>query len=42
MQRESLGTQTIDGIEAEGWRTTITIPAGAMGSDKPLTHVCET
>ena len=42
MQRESLGTQTIDGIEAEGWRTTITIPAGAMGNDKPITHVCET
>jgi hypothetical protein len=27
MQREPLGTQAIDGIEAEGWRITITTPA---------------
>lgn len=42
MQREALGTQAIDGIEVEGWRITITTPAGAMGNDKPITHVCET
>jgi hypothetical protein len=42
MKRESLGTEMIDGIEAEGWRTTITTPVGAMGNDKPIVHVCET
>src|SRR5437016_10772831 len=30
--RESLGTQTIEGVEAEGTRTTTTIPAGAIRS----------
>lgn len=42
MKREPLGTEMIDGVEAEGWRTTITTAAGAIGNDKPITHVCET
>jgi hypothetical protein len=42
MKREPLGTEMIDGIEAEGWRTTITTAAGAIGNDKPIAHVCET
>jgi hypothetical protein len=32
----SLGTQTISGVQAEGTRTTRTIPAGAMGNEKPI------
>ena len=32
----SLGTQTISGVAAEGTRTTRTIPAGAMGNEKPI------
>jgi hypothetical protein len=32
----SLGTQTIGGVAAEGTRTTRTIPAGAMGNEKPI------
>jgi hypothetical protein len=39
--KESLGTQTINGVAAEGTRFTRTIPAGAMGNDKPLTIVRE-
>jgi len=42
MKREPLGKEMIDEIEAEGWRTTITTAAGAIGNDKPITHVCET
>jgi hypothetical protein len=33
---ESLGTQSIQGIEARGRRYMTTIPAGAMGNDAPL------
>ena len=39
--KESLGTQTINGVAAEGTRYTRTIPAGRMGNDKPLTIVRE-
>ncbi|HEY0544672.1 MAG TPA: hypothetical protein VGC91_04675 [Pyrinomonadaceae bacterium] len=38
---ESLGTQTIEGVEAEGTRSTITIPAGRIGNDRPLEIVSE-
>jgi hypothetical protein len=38
---ESLGPQTIDGIYAEGTRTTRTIPAGEIGNEKPITIVSE-
>lgn len=32
----SLGTQMVNGVSAQGTRTTRTIPAGAIGNDKPL------
>jgi hypothetical protein len=38
---ESLGTQTINGIAAQGTRYTRTIPAGEMGNDKPIVIVTE-
>jgi hypothetical protein len=38
---ESLGAQTIDGVTAEGTRTTRTIPAGEIGNEKPITIVSE-
>lgn len=38
---ESLGKKTIGGVEAEGTRTTITIPAGKIGNDRPLEIVSE-
>ena len=34
--KESLGTQTINGIGAEGTRFTRLIPAGKIGNDKPI------
>jgi hypothetical protein len=34
--REDLGTTTIQGVEAHGYRTTTTIPAGEQGNDQPL------
>ena len=39
--KESLGTQTVNGVPAEGTRYTRTIPAGRMGNDKPLIIVRE-
>jgi TonB family protein len=38
---ESLGKQSIEGVEAEGTRTTITIPAGMMGNERPINIVSE-
>jgi hypothetical protein len=38
---ESLGTQTINGVSAQGTRTTRTIPAGEMGNEKPISIVKE-
>jgi hypothetical protein len=38
---EDLGTETIQGIEAHGRRTTTTIPAGAIGNDLPLARTDE-
>jgi hypothetical protein len=38
---ESLGKQMIEGIEAEGTRTTTTIPTGRVGNDRPLEIVSE-
>lgn len=38
---ESLGTKTIEGVEAEGTRTVKTIEAGAVGNDKPIEIVYE-
>lgn len=39
---ESLGKQTIEGVEAEGKRTTTTIPAGAVGNERPIEMITET
>ena len=39
---ESLGTQTIEGVTAEGARVTLTIPAGEIGNTLPLEIVDET
>jgi hypothetical protein len=41
-KNESLGTQTIDGVSAEGKRETRTIPAGAIGNDRPIEIISET
>lgn len=41
LKTESLGTQTINGVVAEGTRHTRTIPAGQFGNDKPITIVSE-
>ena len=41
MKWEPLGTEMIDGVQAEGTRTTITTPVGMVGNDRPLTRVCE-
>jgi hypothetical protein len=38
---EQLGTKVVEGVQAEGTRTTITIPAGQIGNDKPLQIVDE-
>ncbi len=38
---ESLGTQIIEGVSAEGTRTTGTIATGAIGNDRPLQVVNE-
>lgn len=38
---ESLGTKTIEGVEAEGTRSTLTIPAGQIGNDQPIEIVSE-
>lgn len=39
--KESLGTQTIEGVVATGTRITRTIPAGEIGNDKPIQIVSE-
>ena len=41
LKKESLGTQTINGVVAEGTRTTRTIPVGQIGNEKPLQIVSE-
>ena len=39
--KEDLGKQLIEGVEAEGTRTTITIPAGEIGNERPIEIVSE-
>jgi hypothetical protein len=39
---EDLGTQIIEGIQAEGRRQTTTWPVGAIGNDRPVTNTNET
>ena len=41
VKRESLGKRMIEGVEAEGTRTTITIEAGAIGNERPIETVNE-
>jgi hypothetical protein len=38
---EDLGSQTMEGVMAQGARTTRTIPAGEIGNDKPIEMVTE-
>lgn len=38
---ETLGKQAIEGVMAEGTRTTFTIPAGEIGNEQPITVVHE-
>ena len=40
-RKESLGKQTIEGVEAEGTRFTTTIPAGEIGNEQPIEMVFE-
>src|SRR5215216_6459425 len=39
--KEQLGKQTIEGVEAEGTRTTVTIPAGEVGNERAIEIVSE-
>lgn len=41
VKTESLGTQVIEGVTAQGTRTTLMIPAGQMGNENPVTIVNE-
>jgi hypothetical protein len=42
VKHESLGAQVIEGINVEGARDTRTIPAGAIGNEKPIVITSET
>jgi hypothetical protein len=39
--QEDLGTEVIEGIQAEGHRITTTWPVGSMGNDRPITNTHE-
>ena len=39
--KEQLGKQMIEGVEAEGTRTTVTIPAGEIGNERPIEIISE-
>ncbi len=40
-RKESLGKQTIEGVEAEGTRSTTTLAAGVIGNEQPIDIVSE-
>jgi hypothetical protein len=40
-KNESLGRQVIEGVEAKGVRSVITIPEGSIGNDRPIEIVSE-
>ena len=40
--KEDLGARNIEGVDCTGTRQTSTIPAGAIGNDKPISIVTET
>lgn len=42
VKHEDLGTQTIEGVSAQGKRDTVTIPAGEIGNERPIEIVSET
>jgi hypothetical protein len=39
---EKLGTQIVEGLTAEGTRTTVTYAVGTMGNDRPIVTTSET
>ena len=41
VKEEQLGKQIIEGVEAEGTRTTVTIPAGEIGNERAIEIVSE-
>jgi len=41
VKTESLGRQTIEGVVAEGTRTTMSIPAGQIGNEQPIQVISE-
>ena len=41
VKTESLGTQSLEGVTAQGTRTTLTIPAGQIGNEQPIQIVTE-
>jgi hypothetical protein len=41
VKTESLGSKTLEGLTAEGTRTTVTIPAGQEGNEQPMQTVVE-
>ena len=41
VKTESLGRQSIEGVQADGTRTTLSIPAGRMGNELPIQIVTE-
>lgn len=41
VRTEQLGTRTVEGVRAEGIRTTMTIPAGSIGNQLPIEVVSE-
>jgi hypothetical protein len=42
VKTEALGSQTIEGVPADGTRTTMTIAAGEIGNEQPIQIVTET
>ena len=42
LKTESLGRQIVEGVQADGTRTTLTIPAGEIGNENPIQVVTET
>ena len=41
VKTEALGTQTMEGVQVQGSRVTMTIPAGQIGNEQPLQVVTE-
>ena len=41
VKTESLGTQMVEGVQANGTRTTMTIPAGEIGNEQAIQIVTE-